>query len=151
MAINLPQGFNITGPEPIDKRLVLTKAEMNALSVDAMPYDYYFCICKDDGKFYIYEGPHDPDEGEKVGFKPYEQVMDLPEAIEAALVSAREELIGTVAKVIPGALKSVIESQEKDSGIAVDEDGNISIDYNSDHFKLDENKLDLNIDLIQAI
>jgi len=53
MAINLPSGFNITVQEPVDKRLLLTKAEMLA-TVDAKMPEKYFAVCKDDGKLYLY-------------------------------------------------------------------------------------------------
>ena len=54
MAISLPSGFKVTATEPIDNRMVLTKAEMLALKKPTMP-DKYICVCKDDGKLYLYD------------------------------------------------------------------------------------------------
>ena len=51
--IRLPQGFDITSSNPIDKRLVLSQQEMAAI-IDAKMPDVYFAICKDNGKFYVY-------------------------------------------------------------------------------------------------
>lgn len=53
MAANYAQGFNITGKEPIDMRLIKTKAEMATTKL-RMP-DTYFCICSDDGQLYLYD------------------------------------------------------------------------------------------------
>lgn len=53
MAITLPSGFIVTNQQPIDSRLVLSKAEMVA-TVDARMPQVYMCMCKDDGKIYIY-------------------------------------------------------------------------------------------------
>lgn len=58
MAIKSSQGFNITSQESIDSRLVLTKAEMAALKIAALPTNY-IAICKDDGKLYIYNSSNE--------------------------------------------------------------------------------------------
>ena len=64
MPINFSNGFNITSKEPIDVRLVMTKAEMLAVKKAKMP-DNYFCLCSDDGKIYVYDSsaPVDPEVG----------------------------------------------------------------------------------------
>lgn len=54
MAIQLPQGFKIGSVEPIDTRLTLTKEEMLLVNENIMP-DKYLCVCKDDGKIYIFK------------------------------------------------------------------------------------------------
>ena len=53
MAISLPSGFIVTNQQPIDARLVLTRAEMVA-ALDARMPEQYLCVCKDDGLIYIY-------------------------------------------------------------------------------------------------
>lgn len=46
-------GFSIGSTDPIDDRLIKTKAEMLATNDDIMP-DVYICLCKDDGQLYTY-------------------------------------------------------------------------------------------------
>ena len=46
--------FERTGPFPIDDTLVLSKAEMLAVTDAKMP-EKYFAVCKDDGKMYVYD------------------------------------------------------------------------------------------------
>jgi len=64
MPIAFSNGFDITSKEPIDTRLVMTKAEMLAIKKARMP-DNYFCLCSDDGKIYVYDSsaPVDPEVG----------------------------------------------------------------------------------------
>lgn len=58
---NFRNGFNITTKTSIDKRILLTKAEMlNAGKAFLIP-DNYFCICTDDGKLYIYNAANEED------------------------------------------------------------------------------------------
>ena len=54
MAINVSQAFKRTSIAPIDETLALTKAQMVAVSDTLMPA-YYFTICQDDGKVYLYD------------------------------------------------------------------------------------------------
>lgn len=60
MAIKIPSGFQITSSEPVDRRLVLTKAEMTTLRDDRMP-DLYFTLCSDDSQIYIYNKAKEAD------------------------------------------------------------------------------------------
>ena len=63
MAINFGQGFNITSSEPVDARILKSKAEMaNMTSIQElrMP-DKYFAICKDDGQLYLFDKANDKD------------------------------------------------------------------------------------------
>lgn len=53
MAIKLPQGFKITSKEPIDSRIILTKAQMASM-VDTLMPDSYFAVCADDNMIYVY-------------------------------------------------------------------------------------------------
>lgn len=74
MAIKLGEGFEITGYDPIDFRLVLTKEQMSKIVGDedsgsnpddfAMP-ERYFAFCVDDGFIYgfDYEADMDPETG----------------------------------------------------------------------------------------
>lgn len=54
MAINVSQAFKRTSIAPIDETLALTKAQMVA-TVDTLMPAYYFTICQDDGKIYLYD------------------------------------------------------------------------------------------------
>ncbi len=53
MAINVSQSFHRTSANAVDDTLTLTKAEMLAVNDNLMP-KYYFTICQDDGKLYLY-------------------------------------------------------------------------------------------------
>lgn len=74
MPINFSNGFDITSKEPIDVRLVMTKAEMLAIKKARMP-DNYFCLCSDDGKIYVYDANAevDPEFGR---FRPVNEELD---------------------------------------------------------------------------
>ena len=48
MAINLGGGFHIGSKQPIDDRLIMTKAEMLSVNENTFPA-VYMCICSDDG------------------------------------------------------------------------------------------------------
>ena len=60
MAIRFGSGFQITSKQPIDTRLILSKAEMyteryaSDQTVIALP-DHYMCVCKDDNQVYVYD------------------------------------------------------------------------------------------------
>ena len=54
MAIKVSQAFERTSAQPIDSSIALTKAEMVAVNDNLMPI-YYFTICQDDGKLYMYD------------------------------------------------------------------------------------------------
>lgn len=54
MAINVSQAFKRTSIAPIDETIALTKAQMLTVSDTLMPA-YYFTICQDDGKIYLYD------------------------------------------------------------------------------------------------
>lgn len=54
MAINVSQAFKRTSIAPIDETLALTKAQMVS-TVDTLMPAYYFTICQDDGKIYLYD------------------------------------------------------------------------------------------------
>lgn len=111
MAIVFPQGFEVASSEPIDNRFTLTKAQMQALIKGDMP-DKYFCICKDDGKFYIWDANFE--KTEDLGrFKSYEEIFDMPAALDHAIATALESLTAKFATVLPGALKSALEGQER--------------------------------------
>lgn len=135
MAIKLPQGLNITSSEPVDIRIVLTKAEMVSI-VDARMPQVYLAICKDDGKLYLYNKNNEVDK-DTGKFRLHSSGMDPEElAIE-----------------LPGALKKALSLQtSKDSGLVVDNDNNIKLNINEDHLKIDNNILDIQDGLlIQAI
>lgn len=53
---------------------------------------------------------------------------------------------------LPAALKASLKSQKnKNSGLVVDDENNILVSVNTDHLNIVDNKIDLDIDLIQAI
>lgn len=54
MAIKVGQAFERTSAQPIDASLTLTKAQMVTVNDNLMP-PYYFTICQDDGKIYLYD------------------------------------------------------------------------------------------------
>ena len=58
MAISLASGFSISNSEPIDSRLIMTKAEMLAIKKAKMP-KVYLAMCPDDGKLYLYNGENE--------------------------------------------------------------------------------------------
>lgn len=54
MAIKVSQAFERTSAAPIDVTIALTKAQMLTVNDNLMP-KYYFTICQDDGKIYLYD------------------------------------------------------------------------------------------------
>ena len=53
MAINLGGGFHIGSKQPIDDRLIMSKAQMLNINENTFP-DVYMCICNDDGAIYTF-------------------------------------------------------------------------------------------------
>lgn len=54
---NFLAGFNVQSTAAIDKRLILTKAEMLTVGTGSATFpvpDIYLCLCSDDGKLYLY-------------------------------------------------------------------------------------------------
>lgn len=64
MAVNFPSGFTMSHNEPVDNRLVLTKAAMVSMRETKMP-PVYLAVCKDDGLLYLYNSANtkDPNTG----------------------------------------------------------------------------------------
>ena len=54
MPINVSQAFHRTSANPVDESMALTKAQMLTVNDNLMPA-YYFTICQDDGKIYLYD------------------------------------------------------------------------------------------------
>ena len=52
--INISQAFHRTSANPVDESMALTKAQMLTVNDNLMPA-YYFTICQDDGKIYLYD------------------------------------------------------------------------------------------------
>lgn len=71
MAIKISQPFETTGPDPIDKALVLTKAEMASMN-DALMPSAYLCVCSENGRIYTYKKDNTPtpDVGKYVEYQP---------------------------------------------------------------------------------
>ena len=153
MAISLPQGFRITSKESIDDRIILTKEQMLSLSSETgsnrMP-DNYICVCKDDGKLYIYNKNNEPDE--EIGlFKSYEEVIDIPAAIKAGMSGAegKEAMAEAVAGTLPAAMKDVMKNEESAQEFVDNVFNNEQFDLGLDD-KV-EIKVEELISLIQAI
>lgn len=128
MAIQLPSGFMIGSREPVDNRLVLTKAEMLAMSEAIMP-DVYFTICKDDGKVYVYNKNSTAPSSETGFFKVYEAATDET----------------TIALKLPAALELLMKTDAGPAQLC-------NIAFSSDHFEVNKDKkIDLCIETIQAI
>lgn len=128
MAIQLPSGFMIGSREPIDNRLVLTKAEMLAMSEAIMP-DVYFAVCKDDGKVYVYDKNSITQSSETGFFKVYEAATDET----------------TIALKLPAALKLLMKTDTGPTQLC-------DLIFNEDHFEVNEDKkIDLCIETIQAV
>lgn len=135
MAIKLPQGLYITSNEPVDARIVLSKNEM-LNTIDATMPQVYLAVCKNDGQLYLYnkENPINESTGR---FRLYSSGSITPEELALEL---------------PKALKKNLEEQKDDSGLIVDSEGNIKLNINEEHLKLDNNTLDIQEGmLLQAI
>ena len=61
MAISTASGFSLGSSDPIDDRLVLTKAQMKTAN-DAVYPDVYIAVCKEDGSLYVYNKENEIDE-----------------------------------------------------------------------------------------
>jgi len=127
MAITIPSGFKITAKESVDNRILLTKAEMAALSKATMP-DKYFCICKDDGKLYMWDANREATT-EMGRFVSYEEVMDVSDAVNKAVAdpTSKAKLETSLSAALPQSLKKSLDSQTADTGLNVDTVGNITI------------------------
>lgn len=83
-AIEINAGFELGSSQPIDSRLILTKAQMLAIDENIEPSNY-LALCKDDGRLYIYNSANTIDV-ETGKFRPSNTVniqytdMPLPSA-----------------------------------------------------------------------
>lgn len=100
MAIKLGEGFEITGYDPIDVRLVLTKEQMAKIVGDedsaANPDDFampevYFAFCTDDGCFYKFDYNATPD-SETGKFTKLELGGNVPEVEASDTAPANPEV-----------------------------------------------------------
>lgn len=133
MAIKLPQGLNITSTDPVDLRVLLTKEEMKSMPDATMP-SVYLALCKDDGLLYIYNKSNSID-ASSGKFRLY-----------SAEVTEDELSIK-----LPGALAKALSIQaDKDSGLVIDDDGNIKINVNPDELEIVNNQLGFAFDIIQS-
>lgn len=112
MAINISQDFKRTSAAPIDATLVLTKAEMLAVDDNLMP-DKYFAVCKDDGKFYIYD-------------------KSATAGAETGKFSVLEGGGSGDTYTLPPATASTLGGVKIGDGVTVDTDGTISVDAGGD-------------------
>ena len=75
MPLNITAPFGRQGAFPIDEKFEMTKAQMLAVNDNVMP-DNYFCVCKDDKQFYLYnkQNDMDPETGKYRVFKSSKDV-----------------------------------------------------------------------------
>ena len=185
MPIQLPQGLQINAKQPVDTRLLLSKAAMLSQDDNVMPVKY-LAVCVDDGKLYLYDKNNEVD-AETGKFREILANVSLDIAdIKSQLISLNNQLekkqdkltagdnitiaedsegnliissIGggldpeSLANELPGALKKALERQElQDSGLSVDNSGNIKVNVNSDFLKIEDNMINLQEGiLLQAI
>lgn len=76
--------FQITAKAPIDTRIILTKKQMLETVTGKQP-DIYFCICKDDGKLYIWNNTFtkSPETG---FFKAYDEILNVDSMTEEEIL-----------------------------------------------------------------
>lgn len=79
MAIQSSFGFKVSSFDPIDTRILLTKAEMLAADIDDYP-DVYFAFCVDDGQWYRFDYEIDTPDPETGHFKKLELGGGTPSA-----------------------------------------------------------------------
>lgn len=149
MAISIPSGFKISVQEPVDNRIVLTKSEM-AQMLDAKMPSNYICVCKDDGKLYIYNEANSVSL-ETGKFRLYEDVIDIPAAVLKTMqtTEGKATMEEAVSQTLPGAMKDALEDpilgQEMVENMFDNEQFALNVD-NKVEFKVNEA-----ISLIEAI
>lgn len=131
--------FERTGPFPIDDTLVLSKAQMLAVSDAKMP-EKYFAVCTDDGKFYTYDKSATPNAttGKFSVVEGGDSHVELTQAQYNAL-TPEEKNNGTVYFITDaqggGGSGSLTPATTTDlggvivgSGLSVESDGTLSVD-----------------------
>lgn len=74
--ISFNSGFKIGSRSAIDERILLTKAQMKTAHEKYMLPNQYFCVCLDDGKFYLYSADNELD-AELGKYRPLEDTIDF--------------------------------------------------------------------------
>lgn len=116
--LKLLNGFDIRSASPVDKRLIKSKEEMRSTQSGSIP-QYYFCVCSDDGDFYLYNAnnPNSPETGKykKLEVSGHEPTIYYfspdPDATEEEI---EEEIATLVSTLKPG---DAIVSKEGDSEV----------------------------------
>ena len=133
--------FDVRSANPIDVRLLLTKAQMLAMNDNMMP-ENYLALCKDDGKLYLYDKDATPsaETGKFTEFAGGEgtSTRELTQAEYDALTEA-EKMNGTIyfitdgqggggggSYVLPPATASTLGGVKVGSGLSVESDGTLS-------------------------
>ena len=91
--ITVGASFKISNADPIDRRLVLTKAEMLAMNDLKMPRSdirKYFALCVDDNQFYVYDKDAEPNE-ETGKFKCIMKYLQKASEEEDGLMSSEDK------------------------------------------------------------
>lgn len=124
-------GLNVQTASAIDRRIYLTKAEMLTAEDVYMLPDVYFCICPDDGKFYIFNVNNEINSitGK---YRPLDEIITssesftdtVSEAIKNSVdivnlkddVSELQSDVSAVATEL-AALEEIVDSLEADGGL----------------------------------
>lgn len=102
-------GFKVQTGSAIDKRLLLSKAEMLTVEEDYTMPDEYFAVCKDDGKVYLYKASNTVD-AETGKFRVIDDTLDKTNALinaSTAAISTEE----TRAKAAEDLLNTAISNE----------------------------------------
>lgn len=102
--LKLLNGFDIRSASPVDKRLIKSKEEMRSTQSGSIP-QYYFCVCSDDGEFYLYN-ENNPDSPETGKYKKLEVSGHEPEIYYYCYNGASKEQIAEDIKEIAASIKS---------------------------------------------
>lgn len=140
--INFVSGFKVTSKSAIDERIILSKADMLAVSNGTKKFlvpDVYFALCSDNNKFYLYasKDPNHAWSPETGYYHPIEEFFDFASSekaqekidvaidksktitnVQADLTTIEETLNGTEEK--PGLIKKVTTLETQITNLIID-------------------------------
>lgn len=132
--ININSGFYIGSPEPIDTRMILSKAEMRSVNENILP-SKYFCICSDDGQLYVFD--KDSTSDETTGkFKPASNTAIEMTKAEYDMLTEDEKNNGAIYFITDEEVSSIIvydEIQDIPLSKSTDDEGSVTYVVNSDY------------------
>lgn len=92
--LTIGTSLKILNSDPVDRRLILTKAEMLAMKPAQMPrsdISKYFALCSDDNQIYVYDKDAEPDP--VTGrFKSISVFMDIADEDTSGLVRSSNDI-----------------------------------------------------------